>query len=223
SSSTDFRSRESNRFNSFLNSTMIGHIDTFGRTAENKWENIWNSLVSSATKIFGQLPPAVGNILSSTAGKMNTHIVTPYNKVVSDLDLSKKLKISPFPTQSYADGGMMRGYTPRRDVHKFYSPTGGLLELSGGEPVLRPQLGAAARIGGAGGRKKFPSGGQAVADGGVFDGLQAQWVAKGGTIKKSRAGLIQRGRPLQSLGVRVSERAAFGGNSGGDAPYSCHD
>src|SRR5699024_9371234 len=88
SSSTDFRSRESNRFNSFLNSTMIGHIDTFGRTAENKWENIWNSLVSSATKIFGQLPPAVGNILSSTAGKMNTHIVTPYNKVVSDLDLS---------------------------------------------------------------------------------------------------------------------------------------
>src|SRR5699024_1313923 len=69
SSSTDFRSRESNRCNSFLNPTMSGHIDTFGRTAENKWENIWNSLVSSATKIFGQLPPAVGNILSSTAGK----------------------------------------------------------------------------------------------------------------------------------------------------------
>ena len=235
SSSTDFRSRESNRFNSFLNSTMIGHIDTFGRTAENKWENIWNSLVSSATKIFGQLPPAVGNILSSTAGKMNTHIVTPYNKVVSDLDLSKKLKISPFPTQSYADGGMMRGYTPGRDVHKFYSPTGGLLELSGGEPVLRPELGAvlgpqwvdaanaAARNGGIAGAKKFLSGGQAFADGGIFDGLQAQSFAKGGTIKKDHAGLIQLGRLLQSLGVRVSEHSAFGGNSGGHAPNSWHN
>src|SRR5699024_10440346 len=234
SSSTDFRSRESNRFNSFLNSTMIGHIDTFGRTAENKWENIWNSLVSSATKIFGQLPPAVGNILSSTAGKMTTHNVTTYNKVVSDLDLSKKLKKATIPTQSYADGGMMRGYTPGRDVHKFFSPTGGLLELSGGEPVLRPELGAvlgpqwvdaanaAARNGGIAGAKKFLSGGQAFSTGGIFDGLQAQSFAKGGTIKKDHAGLIQLGRLLQSLGVRVSEHSAFGGNSGGHAPNSWH-
>ena len=235
STSTDFRTRESNRFNSFLNSTMIGHIDNFGRTASGKWSGIWNDLVSSATRIFGQLPPAVGNILSSTSGKMNTHIVTPYNKVVSDLDLSKKLKISPFPTQSYADGGMMRGYTPGRDVHKFYSPTGGLLELSGGEPVLRPELGAvlgpqwvdaanaAARNGGIAGAKKFLSGGQAFADGGIFDGLQAQSFAKGGTIKKNHAGLIQLGRLLQSLGVRVSEHSAFGGNSGGHAPNSWHN
>ena len=166
---------------------------------------------------------------------MNTHIVTPYNKVVSDLDLSKKLKISPFPTQSYADGGMMRGYTPGRDVHKFYSPTGGLLELSGGEPVLRPELGAvlgpqwvdaanaAARNGGIAGAKKFLSGGQAFSTGGIFDGLQAQSFAKGGTIKKDHAGLIQLGRLLQSLGVRVSEHSAFGGNSGGHAPNSWHN
>ena len=44
--------------------------------------------------------------------------------------------------RAFADGGMMPGYTPGRDVHTFYSPTAGILELSGGEPVLRPEAGA---------------------------------------------------------------------------------
>lgn len=44
-------------------------------------------------------------------------------------------------TISLATGGFMPGYTPGRDVHKFYSPTGCLLELSGGEPVMRPEFG----------------------------------------------------------------------------------
>ena len=217
STSTDFRTREANRFNSFLNSTMIGHIDSFGRTANNKWSNIWSDLVSSATRIFGQLPPAVGNILSSTSGKMNTHIVTPYNKVVSDLDLSKSLKISPFPTASYATGGRLPGYTPGRDVHQFYSPTGGIINLSGGEGIARPEVidvlgedwldGAnlAARTGGQRAVQKFLGG---FANGGRVPEFGVQSFAKGGRfegIQKNTAGLIQLGKLLQSLGVRVSE------------------
>ena len=217
STSTDFRTREANRFNSFLNSTMIGHIDNFGRTASGKWSGIWNDLVSSATRIFGQLPPAVGNILSSTSGKMNTHIVTPYNKVVSDLDLSKSLKISPFPTASYATGGRLPGYTPGRDVHQFYSPTGGIINLSGGEGIARPEVidvlgedwldGAnlAARTGGQRAVQKFLGG---FANGGRIPEFGVQSFAKGGRfegIQKNTAGLIQLGKLLQSLGVRVSE------------------
>ena len=217
STSTDFRTRESNRFNSFLNSTMIGHIDNFGRTANNKWSGIWSDLVSSATRIFGQLPPAVGNILSSTSGKMNTHIVTPYNKVVSDLDLSKSLKISPFPTASYATGGRLPGYTPGRDVHQFYSPTGGIINLSGGEGIARPEVidvlgedwldGAnlAARTGGQRAVQKFLGG---FANGGRIPEFGVQSFAKGGRfegIQKNTAGLIQLGKLLQGLGVRVSE------------------
>ena len=217
STSTDFRTRESNRFNSFLNSTMIGHIDNFGRTANNKWSGIWSDLVSSATRIFGQLPPAVGNILSSTSGKMNTHIVTPYNKVVSDLDLSKSLKISPFPTASYATGGRLPGYTPGRDVHQFYSPTGGIINLSGGEGIARPEVidvlgedwldGAnlAARTGGQRAVQKFLGG---FANGGRVPEFGVQSFAKGGRfegIQKNTAGLIQLGKLLQSMGVRVSE------------------
>ncbi|UPZ27615.1 hypothetical protein MUK60_07185 [Streptomyces sp. LRE541] len=41
---------------------------------------------------------------------------------------------------SFASGGIMPGYTPGRDVHKFVSPTGGALELSGGEAIMRPEF-----------------------------------------------------------------------------------
>lgn len=43
----------------------------------------------------------------------------------------------------YADGGVLPGYTPGRDVHAFTSPTGGRLALSGGEAVMRPEWTAA--------------------------------------------------------------------------------
>jgi hypothetical protein len=39
----------------------------------------------------------------------------------------------------FADGGVMPGYTPGRDVHHFFSPTAGHLHLSGGEPIMRPE------------------------------------------------------------------------------------
>jgi hypothetical protein len=44
------------------------------------------------------------------------------------------------PKFKFADGGVMPGYTPGRDVHKFLSPTGGQLELSGGEAIMRPEF-----------------------------------------------------------------------------------
>ncbi|MDH6224365.1 hypothetical protein [Streptomyces sp. MJP52] len=44
------------------------------------------------------------------------------------------------PAFKFASGGVMPGYTPGRDVHKFVSPTGGALELSGGEAIMRPEF-----------------------------------------------------------------------------------
>ncbi|MER7174592.1 hypothetical protein [Streptomyces mesophilus] len=41
---------------------------------------------------------------------------------------------------TFASGGIMPGYTPGRDVHQFVSPTGGALELSGGEAIMRPEF-----------------------------------------------------------------------------------
>lgn len=39
----------------------------------------------------------------------------------------------------YATGGVLPGYTPGKDVHQFFSPTAGRLNLSGGEAVMRPE------------------------------------------------------------------------------------
>lgn len=44
------------------------------------------------------------------------------------------------PEYKFASGGIMPGYTPGRDVHRFVSPTGGALELSGGEAIMRPEF-----------------------------------------------------------------------------------
>lgn len=73
--------------------------------------------------------------------------------------------------QYYAEGGVLPGYTPGRDVHNFVSPTGGRLSLSGGEAIMRPEF--TKMVGGKKGidelNKKAKSG-QAFANGGVFNG-----------------------------------------------------
>ena len=76
-------------------------------------------------------------------------------------------------------GGIMPGYTPGRDVHRFVSPTGGGLELSGGEAIMRPEwtravgtgfvnrMNAAARAGGVNGVRDALS--QKFSTGGVYN------------------------------------------------------
>jgi SLT domain-containing protein len=81
-------------------------------------------------------------------------------------------------TSKWATGGVLPGYTPGSDPHKFISPTGGHLELSGGEAILRPEvtrvlgapfvyaINAIAQRGGVGGVRRAIGG--AYANGGIF-------------------------------------------------------
>jgi hypothetical protein len=64
----------------------------------------------------------------------NGGIVKVWNKV------AKAFGAPPLDPVTFASGGIMPGYTPGRDVHKFVSPTGGGLELSGGEAIMRPEF-----------------------------------------------------------------------------------
>lgn len=64
----------------------------------------------------------------------NKGIVGVWNKVAGAFG-APKLKEFKF-----ADGGVMPGYTPGKDVHRFVSPTGGSLALSGGEAIMRPEF-----------------------------------------------------------------------------------
>ncbi|MDX3549512.1 hypothetical protein PV724_44360 [Streptomyces europaeiscabiei] len=64
----------------------------------------------------------------------NNGIRGVWNKVAGAFGAKKLDKFK------FAAGGVMPGYTPGRDVHKFVSPTGGALELSGGEAIMRPEF-----------------------------------------------------------------------------------
>ncbi len=64
----------------------------------------------------------------------NNGIRGVWNKVASAFGAPQ------LPKFKFASGGIMPGYTPGRDVHKFVSPTGGQLELSGGESIFRPEF-----------------------------------------------------------------------------------
>ncbi|NMI00726.1 hypothetical protein [Pseudonocardia acidicola] len=82
------------------------------------------------------------------------------------------------PGISHADGGILPGFTPGRDVHTFAGPAG-TLHLSGGEAIMRPEytaamgrgyidrMNAAARSGGVSGVRRA-AGSQAFAAGGVY-------------------------------------------------------
>jgi hypothetical protein len=67
----------------------------------------------------------------------NSGIVPVWNMVAGAFGAPKIKKMS---LEGWATGGVLPGYTPGRDVHQFYSPTGGGLELSGGEAIMRPEF-----------------------------------------------------------------------------------
>lgn len=89
--------------------------------------------------------------------------------VLKALGLNDIAKGLPRVRLPFADGGVLPGYTPGRDVHEFYSPTGGRLALSGGEAIMRPEFTRA--VGGAAGVARLNAmarKGQAFKDGGVW-------------------------------------------------------
>jgi SLT domain-containing protein len=117
-------------------------------------------------------------------------------------------------------GGVLPGYTPGRDVHVFSSPTGGQLELSGGEAVMRPEWTAAigadqvtrlnniARTKGVGGVRQAMK----FAKGGIIDKLGLQSLID--TARSFNLGDDVRGA-AQTMTMDSSTRAIGGDIQGG--------
>lgn len=124
---------------------------------------------------------------------LNEGILKGYNKLADMFDVTPKNVQIPAPRGGWATGGVvdvLPGYSPGVDDHTFYSPTGGVIGLSGGEGILRPEVTAlvrpwldqanlAARTGGRRGVEKFLGG---FKNGGVVgkprgDGLGDWWEA----------------------------------------------
>lgn len=102
---------------------------------------------------------------------------------------------------AYKSGGVLPGYTPGRDVHEFFSPTGGRLSLSGGEAIMRPEFTRA--VGGPAGVARLNSAaraGQAFKDGGVW-GWAGDIAANVGKFFSNPGGALgdMLSKPLESL------------------------
>jgi len=102
-----------------------------------------------------------------------------WNDVVGAIGLDS-LKLPKAPLVEFAEGGVMPGYTPGRDVHEFYSPTAGRLALSGGEAIMRPEFTRA--VGGPAGVDRLNAAARGgsldaarFADGGVWGWASGVW------------------------------------------------
>ncbi len=98
-------------------------------------EKTWNSIKEMVAKPI--------NFVLDTI--WNNGLRSFWNDLVTTLKLPD-MKLPKAPLVSFAKGGVMPGYTPGRDVHHFFSPTAGYLNLSGGEGIIRPD--ALRRLGG---------------------------------------------------------------------------
>ncbi|AYD81618.1 tape measure protein [Streptomyces phage Kromp] len=70
----------------------------------------------------------------------NRGIVGVWNKIAKAFGAPE---LKEFHPKGFARGGVydvLPGYTPGRDPHKFYSPSGMALEMSGGESIFRPEF-----------------------------------------------------------------------------------
>ena len=119
-------------------STRLANLQSLNKSG-------FESLLSTSNKNMEAIREGIDGEMAAAkpelGGRMNDLIsvlaafTSSVNKAFGDVGV----KLSAPAALKYADGGVMPGYTPGRDVHQFYSPTAGNLHLSGGEAIMRPE------------------------------------------------------------------------------------
>jgi murein DD-endopeptidase MepM/ murein hydrolase activator NlpD len=134
----------------FLYNNVVKPIFTaLGRTIKSVWDNVvkptFEALRTGVGKVKDGFKTAVDGIKKVWDG-LKAAAETPVRFVINSVfrPLAEKINDvlpgSPLGVPSkFARGGVLPGYTPGRDVHTFRSPTGGALQLSGGEAIMRPE------------------------------------------------------------------------------------
>lgn len=203
---------------------LSGRLAGLGRIAFDGFASIERTGKRAFAGIRSGMNAEMSSARPDLGGKLN-QLITIFGRFTGSVNKTfgeVGVKLTAPEHIKFATGGMMPGYTPGRDVHTFVSPTGGVLELSGGEPVLRPEVGkvlgrewvdgvnAAARNGGTDAVQKFLD-------------LPHEKFATGGVVPRNTQGLIQLGHALRKIGVRVSEGPGpFGPVHRVHAPNSWH-
>ena len=172
---------------------IIGAFELF----TGDWENFVDRMKSAWESLPGFMKAIVRSVVNIINGMIKGfNVIAKFVgiKQLKEITLPAEKKKDPYRSLNaqgrknamrYATGGIMPGYTPGRDVHQFVSPTGGRLDLSGGEAIMRPEftnavgtgfihkMNAIARAGGVSAVRRA-MGIQAFAKGGVF------WPLPGG-------------------------------------------
>ncbi|MFF0588393.1 hypothetical protein ACFYWD_20750 [Streptomyces sp. NPDC003781] len=115
----------------FFTKTVPGWGTTLRDAVVEAFVKMAESIKDSWDKIKGYAKAPIKFVVDTV---YNTGIRGVWNKIASAFGADK------LPYFKFASGGIMPGYTPGRDVHEFYSPTGGGLALSGGEAIMRPEF-----------------------------------------------------------------------------------
>ncbi|MFE7361504.1 peptidoglycan DD-metalloendopeptidase family protein [[Kitasatospora] papulosa] len=171
-------------------SGVSGTVTTMRKGVEDKVRDFKDNVIGFFQKAIDGIK-TVWNKLQDISKKpvkfmiqtvFNDGIVKVWNNTAAKLPGIGKISEMKLP-KGFASGGVLPGYTPGKDVHRFVSPTGGMLDLSGGEGILRPEvtrvvgksgidtLNMAARQGGVQGVKNALSNGiphQRFFGGGIF-------------------------------------------------------
>lgn len=135
-----------------MRSTQASELSSMRSNAESGFTVIRDF----GSDLMGQLSKAVGRemgkVSPETMGAMKdtTSVLNKFGSAANEAfgDLGVKV-----PTMKFADGGVMPGYSPGRDIHQFSSPTAGNLFLSGGESIMRPEF--TRSVGGEAGIKRL--------------------------------------------------------------------
>ena len=192
----------------FVKDGVVGAWNLMKDGLKSGWDwintNIFSKMKEGVAKVgdaFDTAQEAIGTawnqIKEKTREPVNFVIQTVYNDgvrsafntIADKVGLPSKWRLPH--VQKVATGGVLPGYTPGVDVHKFYSDTAGILELSGGEAIMRPEFTRA--VGGKAGvaalNKAAIAGTMPLAKyagGGVFDTLGG-WVSSAWNWTKDAA------------------------------------
>ncbi|CAL9364928.1 hypothetical protein [Streptomyces sp. enrichment culture] len=149
----------------FLRDKTVGFFIGMAVGALGAWRNLKSSVIWPIRDFFTKTIPSWGRTLksnmveafaSAAVGIKNAFnkirgyakdpvqfvVDTVYNNGIRGVwnKIAGAFGAKKLPWFKFASGGVMPGYTPGRDVHTFYSPTGGGLALSGGEAIMRPEF-----------------------------------------------------------------------------------
>lgn len=180
-----------------MNADLDGTLGSLERTASSGFSSIerggkdsFEGLRSGIDRTMERTPGDVGTSLNRTISVLSA-FAAGVNGAFGDVGVKLKAPAK----LKFRDGGTLTGYTPGQDIHQFYSPTGGRIDLSGGESFMVPEWTRA-----MGGEAGIKAQNRAAREGRLHElyEMQAEKFADGG-VWRGLWGIVKKKFPSATL------------------------